>query len=103
MIRDKYDVVCNFYQSAEDVPNHRELNSEKKNLMVFDDLLDEKQNTYESYCQRKTQQRRLFLFSSQLFQATTSKNQRECEFHLSGSQDLKNFNHIFEDHVGPVT
>ena len=37
-IRDKSDVVCNFYQSAEDVPDHREL----------DDLLLEKQNTYES-------------------------------------------------------
>ena len=28
-----------FYQSAEDVPDPRELSSEKKNLMVFDDLL----------------------------------------------------------------
>ena len=48
-IRDKSDVVCNFYQSAEDVPDPRELSSEKKNLMVFDDLLLEKQNTCESY------------------------------------------------------
>ena len=47
-IRDKSDVVCNFYQSAEDVPDPRELSSEKKNLMVFDDLLHEKQNTCES-------------------------------------------------------
>ena len=31
-IRDKSDVVCNLYQSAEDVPNPRELSSEKKNL-----------------------------------------------------------------------
>ena len=38
-IRDKSDVVCNFYQSAEDVPDPGELSSEKKNLMVFDDLL----------------------------------------------------------------
>ena len=38
-IRDKFDVDCNFYQSAEDVPDPRELSSEKKNLMVFDDLL----------------------------------------------------------------
>ena len=38
-IRDKSDVVCNFYQSTEDVPDPRELSSEKKNLMVFDDLL----------------------------------------------------------------
>ena len=48
-IRDKSDVVCNFYQSAEDVPDPRELSSEKKNLMAFDDLLLEKQNTCESY------------------------------------------------------
>ena len=43
-IRDKSDVECNFYQSAEGVPDPRELSSEKKNLMVFDDLLLEKQN-----------------------------------------------------------
>ena len=48
-IRDKSDVVCTFYQSAEDVPDPRELRSEKKNLMVFDDLLLEKHNTCESY------------------------------------------------------
>ena len=41
-IRDKSYFVCNFYQSAEDVPEPRELSSEKNNLMVFDDLLLEK-------------------------------------------------------------
>ena len=34
-IRDKSDVVYNFYQAAEDVPDPRDLSSEKKNLMVF--------------------------------------------------------------------
>ena len=48
-IRYKSYVVCNFYQSAEDVPNPRELSSKKRNLMVYDDLLLEKQNTCESY------------------------------------------------------
>ena len=42
-IRDKSDVVCNFYQLAEDAPDPRQISSEKKNLMVFDDLLLEKQ------------------------------------------------------------
>ena len=42
-IRDKSDVECKFYQSAEDVPDPRELSLEKKNLMIFDDLLLEKQ------------------------------------------------------------
>ena len=44
-IRDKTDVMCNFYQSAEDVSDPGELSSEKRNLMVFDDLLLVKQNT----------------------------------------------------------
>ena len=43
-IRDKSDVECKFYQSAEDVHDPRELSSQKKNLMVFDDLLLEKQS-----------------------------------------------------------
>ena len=42
-IRDKSDVECKFYESAADVPDSRELSSQKKNLMVFDDLLLEKQ------------------------------------------------------------
>ena len=31
--------MYNFYQSADDVPDPRELSSEKKNLILFDDLL----------------------------------------------------------------
>ena len=41
-ITDKSDVECKFYQSAEDVSDPRELSSEKKNQMVFDDPLLEK-------------------------------------------------------------
>ena len=48
-IRDKSNVECKFYESAEDVPEPRELSSQKKNIMVFDDLLLEKQITCESY------------------------------------------------------
>ena len=33
--KDKSDVDCNVYQSAEDVSDPTELRSEKKNLMVF--------------------------------------------------------------------
>ena len=43
---EKSDVECNFYQSAEDVPDRRELRSEENYLMVFSDLLLEKQKTY---------------------------------------------------------
>ena len=48
-ITDKSNVEFKFYESAEDVPDPREVSSQKKNLMVFDDLLFEKQITCESY------------------------------------------------------
>ena len=41
-IEDKSDVVCNFWQSADDVSDPRELSSEKKNRMVSNDLLLDK-------------------------------------------------------------
>ena len=52
-IRVKSDVECKFYESAEDVPDPRELSSQKKNLMVFDDVLLEKEITCESYYVRR--------------------------------------------------
>ena len=80
-ITEKSYIERNSYQSAIYVPDPRELSSEKQNLTVFDDLLLEKQNTCESYYVRG--RRRLFLFSPKLFQAPTSYNQGEREFHLS--------------------
>ena len=49
MIKNKSDIKCNFFESASDVPDPRDLNTEDKNLMIFDDLLLEKQNKCESY------------------------------------------------------
>ena len=48
-VRYESDVESNLYQSVEDLHDPRELSSEKKNLIVFDDLFLEKQNTCESY------------------------------------------------------
>ena len=43
------DIECEFFETADDVPDPRDLNSTKKNLMIFDDLLLEKQNKCEDY------------------------------------------------------
>ena len=48
-IQNKSDIECGFYESSEDVPDPSEMNSSNKNLMIFDDLLLEKQNKCESY------------------------------------------------------
>ena len=99
-IRDKSDVVCNFYQSAENVPDPREISSEKKNLIVYDDLLLEKQNTCESYYVRGRHCNVDCLYSAQnyfkLLRQTIRENANSiCLF----PQDLKNLNHFFDHHV----
>ena len=48
-IKNKSNIKCNFFETASDVPDPRDLNSEDKNLMIFDDLLLERQNKCESY------------------------------------------------------
>ena len=99
-IRDKSNVVCNFYQSVEDIPDPRELSSEKKNLMVCDDLLLEKQNTCESYYVRERHSNVDCFYLAKNYLKLPRQSIREnanliCLF----PQDLKNLNHIFDDHV----
>ena len=48
-IKNKSNIKCIFFETASDVPDPRELGSEDKNLMIFDDLLLEKQNKCECY------------------------------------------------------
>jgi len=45
---EKSDISAKFFESAEDVPDPRELKPEKKNLMIFDDLQLVKQNKCEA-------------------------------------------------------
>ena len=102
-IRDKSDIVCNFYQSAEDVPDPREISSEKKKLMVFDNLLLEKQNTCESYYVSGRHSNVDCFYLAQIFFKLPRQSIREnanliCLF----PQDLKNLNNICDDHVASV-
>ena len=98
-IRDKSDVVCNFYQSTEDVPDPRELSSEKKNLMVFDDMLLGKQNTCESYYVRGRHSNvDCFYLAQNYFKLPRQTIRENANLTCLFPQDLKNLNHIFEDH-----
>ena len=38
-IKNKSNIKCNFFETASDVPDPRDLNFEDKNLMIFEDLL----------------------------------------------------------------
>ena len=100
-ITDKSNIVCNFYQSAEDVPDPRELG---KNLMVFDDLLLDKQNICESYYVRERHSNvDCFYLSQHYFKLPRQTIEENPNFICLFPQDLKNLNHIFDDHVGSDT
>ena len=93
--------MCNFYQSAEDLPDPRELSSEKKNLKVFGDLLLEKQNTCESYYARGRHSNvDCFYFAQNYFKLPRQTVRENANFNCLFSQELKNLNHIFDDNVG---
>ena len=99
-IRDKSDVVCNFYQLDEDVPDPKELSPEKTNLMVFDDLLLEKQNICESYYVRGRHSNvDCFYLVQNYFKLPRQTISENAYFICLFPQDLKNLNHIFDDHV----
>ena len=100
-IKDKSDVVCNFHQSAEDVPDPTDLSSEKKNVMVFDYLLFEKQNTCESYYVRGRHNNvDCFYLAQNYFKLPCQTIRENANFICLFPQDLKNLNHIFDGHVG---
>ena len=48
-LKNESNLKCSFFETASDVPDPRELNSGEKNLIIFDDLLLERQNKCECY------------------------------------------------------
>ena len=99
-INQKPDIECAFYESAEDVPDPRDLSSENKNLMIFDDLLLEKQNKCESYYIRGRHSNvDCFYLSQNYFKLPRQTIRENANLICLFPQDLKNINHIYNDHV----
>ena len=97
-IADKSDIECKFHESAEDVPDPRELSSDKKNVMLFDDLLLEKQNTWY-YVRGGHSNVGCFYLPQNYFKLPIQTIRENAHFICLFAQDLKNVNHIFEDHM----
>ena len=68
--------------------------------MVFDDLLLEKQNTWESYYVRERHSNvDCFYLAQNYFKLPRQTIRENANFICLFPQDLKNLNHIFDDHV----
>ena len=69
--------------------------------MVFDDILLEKQNTCESYYFRGRHSNvDCFYLAQNCFKLPPQTIRENTNFICLFPQDLKNLNHIFDDHVG---
>jgi len=97
---DKSDIECKFYESPSDVLDPKELSSDKKNLMVFDDLLLERQNKCEAYYTRDRHSNvDCFYLAQNYFRLPRQTIRENANFICLFRQDLKNINHIYNDHV----
>ena len=85
---------------AEDVPDPRELSPQKKNLMIFDDLLLEKQNTCESYYVRGRHSNIDCLYLAQNYFKLLRQTIRENTNFISVSPRPEEPKPYFWDHVG---
>ena len=100
-IKNKSNIKCNFFETASDVPDPRELVSEDKNLMIFDDLPLERQNKCECYYIRgRYTNVDCFYLSQNYFKLPRQTIRENANFICLFPQDLKNISHIYSDHVG---
>jgi ABC-type dipeptide/oligopeptide/nickel transport system ATPase component len=99
-LNDESDICCNFYESAEDVPDPRDLSREKKNVMIFDDLQLEKQNKCETYYIRGRHSNvDCFYLAQNYFRLPRQTIRENANFICLFPQDRKNISHIYHDHV----
>ena len=100
-IKKKSNIKCNFFENGSDIPDPRELNTEDKNLMIFDDLILEKQDKCETYyvCGRHSNVD-CFYLGQNYFRLPRQTIRENANFICLFPQDLKYIHHIYDDHVG---
>ena len=95
-MRHTSNIDCYFFEYSEDVPDPKQLNPEDKNLMVFDDLLLEKQNACEKYYARGRHSNvDCFYLSQNYFKLPRQTIRENANFICLFRQDLKNMNHLY--------
>ena len=96
-----YELIeCIFYESTDDVADSKEISPEHKNLMIFDDLLLQKQNKCEAYYVRGRHSNCDCLYLSQnYFKLPRQAIRENANFFCLFPQDQKNIDHIFNDHM----
>jgi hypothetical protein len=92
---------CQFFETADDVPEPEDLDSTKNNLMIFDDLQLTKQNKCEKYYIRGRHSNvDCFYLAQNYFMLPQTNHPRKHQFYLSVSSRRSNdVNNIYQDRV----
>ena len=94
------DIECHFFETADDVPDPAELDMNKNNFMIFDDLQLTKQNKCERYYIRgRHSSVDCFYLAQNYFILPRQTIRENTNFICLFSQDSKNVDHIYRDHV----
>ena len=99
-IRDKSDVECKFYETAEDVPDPRVLSSGKRMYWYLTICYFRNKTTGNRFMSEEDTATLIVLFSSNYFKLSRQTIRENANFICLFPQDLKNLNPIFDDDVG---
>ena len=103
-VNNKNTIKADFFQDCNEIPDPSELNSEDKNLMIFDDCILEKQSKTEAYYTRGRHNNCDSFYISQNYFLLPRKTIREnANFIILFPQDDKNLNHIHKDHCTDIS
>jgi hypothetical protein len=96
----KTPIKCCFYKNGNEIPDPSELKSTDKNLIIFDDILLDKQNKCEDYYVRGRHSNvDSFYLAQNYFRLPRQTIRENSNFLCLFKQDNKNINHIYQDHV----
>ena len=94
------NMECQFFETADDVPEPEDLDASKNNLMIFDDLQLTKQNKCEKYYIRGRHSNvDCFYLAQNYFMLPRQTIRENTNFICLFPQDSKNVDHIYRDHV----
>ena len=98
--RNENPIKCQYFDSDNEVLDPKELNSASKNLMIFDDVLLEKQNKCNDYYTRGRHNNvDCFYLSQNYFRLPRQTIRENSNFICLFKQDNKNIQHIYNDHA----
>ena len=104
VVDNKNPTKADFFDDCSDILDPSKLNSEDKNLMIFDDCILDKQSKAEAYYTRGRHNNCDSFYISQNYFLLPKKTVREnANFIVLFPQDDKNLNHIHKDHCTDIS